>query len=717
MKLTIYVCAIVACLVGSSPVVSQADDASTAPSKRKLFSAVASGDKEALLELLESGVDINGKSPQGLTAWEVARRSGYDELADLLKSKGATTDTPAPSVAELVDRGIGRVFSEDKPGCAILVSRNGDVLFEKVFGNANIEQNIPVEPNTKFRIGSVSKQFTAAAILKLQEDGKLSVGDKLSKYIPDYPRGNEVTIHHLLTHTSGIKSYTGKPDFVKTMTEPTTEIDLINSFKNDPYDFDPGDRYSYNNSGYFLLGHIIGIVSESSYADYLDTTFFKPLKMTDSGVHSPELDLDHEATGYAIRDEATDLAPDWHMSRAGGAGAIYSTLRDLYKWNEAVFDRRVLTQESLDAAFSPTKLNDGNTTDYGYGWAIGNHRGLRTINHSGGLDGFLSYLARYPAQKTTIVVFTNVFPNGDLPAPAEIASRLGEHLLWKEMEKRVVKVVDSSVDPKSFQDFVGIYDYGSPILMEVTLEDEQLYAQLTGQPKFPIYALNADTFFWRVVDAEVQFARDDDGSVVAAIHKQNGSTARHKKVPGKAKIVLTDDQLDRFVGLYDYKTAVMRVTRKGSQLYAQLSGQPRFKIYPQTKTKFAWAVVEAEVEFVEDDNGKVVKGVHKQNGRTSEVPRIEETPSIEMSDEELDEYVGRYNYGLLAGKMEIKRNGNTLTAKLRGQPAMKIVPVAKDEFRWQDVNASIKFERDDQGKIKRGLHTQGGRTIKVPRVK
>src|SRR5690606_8818756 len=177
-------------------------------------------------------------------------------------------------------------------------------------------------PETKFRIGSVTKQFTASAILKLQEEGRLKLTDKLDKYFPGFPRGNEVTIHHLLNHTSGIHSYTGKDDFVKKVVAPITSDELVNYFKNDPYDFNPGDAYRYNNSGYFLAALIVEKVSGKSYGKFLDETFFKPLQMKNTGVHSSTLKLSKEAKGYTKENNEYKKALDWNMSWAGGAGAL-----------------------------------------------------------------------------------------------------------------------------------------------------------------------------------------------------------------------------------------------------------------------------------------------------------------------------------------------------------------------------------------------------------
>ena len=680
------------------------------------FRSIRVGDQDAVSEAIENGADANA-SRHGITAWMTAKRAGFEEIAKLLESKGAKTTDKAPPVGDSMDAFLGEQFTEETPACAVLVARDGKVIAQRAYGMANLEDDVPASIDTQFLIGSVTKQFTAAAILKLQEDGKLSVQDKLSKFLPDFPRGDEVTLHHLLTHTSGITSYTSKPDFVVTATKPTTETELIDSFKNDPFDFEPGEKYSYCNSGYFLLGHIVGKITNSSLGDYLEKSFFKPLGMNASGIHTPELDLPQHAKGYSIIDDKPEPAKVWHMSRAGGAGAIYSTIGDLYKWNEAIFNGKALSKESLAAAFKPTKLNDGTISQYGYGWQLGQQRGLKTIQHSGGLDGFVSNLVRYPEQNVTVVAFVNAAPAGSLPSPPATTSNVGEYLLWDQMEPRKPRVADKSVDPATFKDFVGHYDYGASMIMEITLEDDQLYGQLSGQKKFPIYPRNATTFFWKVVEAEAEFVRDESGKVVEAIHRQGGGTTHNKKLASKPAFKLTDDQLEAFVGKYDYLTAIMTVTREGNQLYAKLSGQDAYKIYPESESTFVWRIVKAKVEFIKDEDGNVIKGKHTQAGRTFDVTKLAKFETIEVDEEKLDDYVGRYNYGFLAGKMKVTRDGKKLMAKLRGQPNLEILPIAEDEFRWKDVNASIKFVRDDDGNITHGLHSQGGKEINAPRVK
>ena len=351
------------------------------------------------------------------------------------------------------------------------MSKGGEILYSKGFGLASLAHEVPITTRTKFRIGSVTKQFTAAAILKLQEDGKLSVDDSLSKFIRDYPRGDEVTIHHLLTHTSGIPSFTSKPDFLETAASASTVDDMIESFKNDPYDFSPGEKWQYNNSGYFLLGYIIENVSGMPLAEYWDKTFFQPLGMKNTGVHTSSEVLKHEASGYSFSNGEVSKAVNWDMSRAGAAGNIYSTVEDLQRWNEAVFSGDILSQASRKAAWTPVKLKDEQDDShpaYGYGWMMDEHRGLKRIAHSGGLHGFLSYLARYPEHDLTVVAFHNCSPPVPELSPSSVSELLATAYLWEEMKARPRFVVDENVDPKVFDDYVGRYAYGPGAVLTVT---------------------------------------------------------------------------------------------------------------------------------------------------------------------------------------------------------------------------------------------------------
>lgn len=594
----------------------------------KLIAAVLAGtDVEGIKDLLDKGLDVNSRGPAGVTAAMAARLRGETEILELLRSRGADTNAPVPPPETIVEALFTRLVNDDAPGTAILVAQDGKILFEKGYGLADLEHHVRVTPQTKFRIGSITKQFTAAAILKLQEQGKLSVKDKLSKYLPDFPRGDEVTLHHLLTHTSGIHSYTDKPGFMKSVTTPVGTEELINSFKNDPYDFAPGAQWHYDNSGYFLLGYIVERVSGQSYGDFLRQTFFEPLGMTNTGVHRAVAPLDHEALGYQFAGAGFTRALNWDMSRAGGAGILYSTVEDLYRWNEAVFNGKVLDQASLKAAFTPVKTADNQeetpTDGYGYGWAINHLRGTLEISHNGGLQGFSSSLVRLPEQRFTVTALANALPGAPGADPGQLAHLVAEIYLGEKLQPRSAGAT-VALSTNALEALVGRYDYGNGVLT-VTRQGTHLYAQLSGQERFEIFPKSENNFFWKVVDAQVTFVKDPAGHVTKAVHHQGGVTFSAPRLEDLAPAKISPADYDALIGKYDYGQgkATLTVTREGEHLFAQLSGQPKFEIFPKSPTEFYWKVVNAQVTFVKDTSGKITKAIHHQAGQTFEAPKLE----------------------------------------------------------------------------------------------
>jgi CubicO group peptidase (beta-lactamase class C family) len=313
---------------------------------------VRAGRLDKIKKLVENGADIYSTGWEGATPLHFAKIKGNKDIISYLISQGADEKRTFPFKEFLIARLLRRGIKSLSPGAAVLVAQNGKIVFQKGYGFADRKNYKPITPETKVRIGSITKQFTASAILLLQEQGKLRVEDRLSKFIPDYPRGDEVTLHHLLTHTSGIHNYTSKPEFWETITDYKTPEEMIEFFKHDPYDFNPGERWSYSNSGYFLLGYIIKKVSGQSYSDFLKNQIFTPLAMHNSGIYGTEL-LTEEALGYSYKNNKVEKALNRDMSTAYAAGAIHSTVTDLYRWNEAVFNSKVLNTTSLKATFTP----------------------------------------------------------------------------------------------------------------------------------------------------------------------------------------------------------------------------------------------------------------------------------------------------------------------------------------------------------------------------
>lgn len=499
----------------------------------ELVLAAARGYLDEVKRLLNADAAVNATDQRGLTAWQAAKIYGRKGVADFLTSQGADIRMPMPKPEQVIDGMFREIVQTNAPGVAVLIALNGSIVFEKGYGLASIEDRLPVTPETKFRIGSMTKQFTAAAILKLHEEGKLNLDDKLSRFMPGYPRGDEVTIHHLLTHTSGIRDYTQKPDVLKTATVFIEPKDLIKTFENDRYDFDPGKKWSYNNSGYILLGYIIEKISGKPYGDFLHDNFFGPLGMTNTAFPTASDIIEHEAQGYSHEDGQWKKALNWDMSRVYSAGGLYSTVGDLYRWNEALFNGRVLSEASLKAAFTPVHTADDNTPmfeGYGYGWILQELRGVREISHGGKLHGFSSYLLRIQDEKLTVVVLENAMPS----APGMhngLAEEIAQLYLADKMEFAPTFVVDQTVSHRVYDAYVGRYaDLLSGTLI-VSKDAERLFAQFAGHPSFELFPSSETEFFSKSADEQITFVRDDKGAVVKAVHRQWGLVLRDPRLP------------------------------------------------------------------------------------------------------------------------------------------------------------------------------------------
>lgn len=297
---------------------------------------------------------------------------------------------------------------------AILTSIKGEKVINQAFGMANYELDVPNTPETKFRIGSVTKQFTAAAIMQLHEKGLLSLSDTLDKYIPDYPKGNMVTIHNLLTHTSGIFNYTNDKDFSDIIMRKKLTVDsLIEEFKNIPYDFEPGTRYSYSNSGYILLGYILEKITGNTYAQYINDNIFTKFSLNNSGYDDHIKIIKNRANGYSLEGEEKILSncEFIDMSIPYAAGSLYSTVEDLYNWNNNLFEYKVVGEESVNQMISK-HVDAGGGVFYGYGLLTAEieleGKSRKKIWHGGGINGFLTSNSLFPDDDIQIIMITNV---------------------------------------------------------------------------------------------------------------------------------------------------------------------------------------------------------------------------------------------------------------------------------------------------------------------
>ena len=426
-------------------------------------------------------------------------------------------------------------LTETTPGAMVLVARDGKVLFEKGYGAASLERHEPIRPDTRFRVGSISKEFTAASILKLQEQGKLHVADRLSRYFPDWPGGDDITLYHLLSHTSGIHNYTAKPEFAKNVTTGIALDALIESFRNDAADFPPGTKYLYGNSGYVLLASIVAKVSGEHYEDFLRKTFFDPLGMLDTGIFPSDGALPHAASGYAFEKGEIALAVQWHPDWLSGCGSLYSTARDLFRWNEALFSGRVLAEATIRQAFSVATLalddpTHPEETGYGMGWIIDRLRGEREVSHGGDMAGFGSYLLRLPEKRLTVVVLLNCVPQQPGLHQWNLARDITVRTLASELPAAGAPSVDLSVPIASLEVITGRYDMGGGLFLVVSRRERHVYMEISGRPKTEIFPRTDRIFFVPGAGAEATFVRNANGEVVKAILKQAGARIDAPKI-------------------------------------------------------------------------------------------------------------------------------------------------------------------------------------------
>ena len=339
----------------------------------------------------------------------------------------------ADDLAEALTKHMAAAAEKDGFSGSVLVTKDGQPLLSQGYGFANREYEIRNTPQTKFRIGSVTKQFTAMAVMILQERGKLKVDDPISKYLDDAPQAwDGITIHHLLCHTSGIPSYTGFPQMMsRTVRLPATVDEVIATFKDKTLEFQPGEQFAYSNSGYHVLGKIIEKASGQDYETFLREAILQPLELNDTGYDHAATLLPRRASGYSRTPKGLTNAPYIDMSWPYAAGAIYSTVEDLARWDQALSSGKLVGPESYQAMYTPVKQN------YGYGWTIRQRDGHQEISHNGGIHGFSSSLVRYPADKVCVVVLSNVIPAPTDRLAHELAGIvLGERALAAKEEKK-----------------------------------------------------------------------------------------------------------------------------------------------------------------------------------------------------------------------------------------------------------------------------------------
>jgi CubicO group peptidase (beta-lactamase class C family) len=399
---------------------------------------------------------------------------------------------------------------------AVLVARGDRILLDKGYGKANVEQNIPNDAHTKFRIGSLTKQFTAVLVLLLQQDGKLHIEDPVRKYLPNAPKiWDKITLVELLGHNSGIPEIQSAPNFRSWAMVPHTHSEEFALFRDRPLSFEPGTKNEYSNSNYLVLGAVIEKVAGEDYATLLCDRIFKPLRMNDSGVDKDGLVLSNRAQGYNNENGRLVPAPSESMTIPWSAGSLYSTTKDLLRWERGLFGGKILSRVSLTTMTTPGKVT------HGLGVDVSTEDGAEVVDHNGAIEGFVAHMAYLPESRVSVIVLANVFGG----APPAMGDQLAETMLGKAVilarERKAVPITDEALAR-----FAGTYSMSNGWTFTFSVKSNALMLNATGQT-FPLLYQGMKAghprFFVAITNGELEFIPDANGIMTTVLSHQHGA--------------------------------------------------------------------------------------------------------------------------------------------------------------------------------------------------
>lgn len=544
----------------------------------------------------------------------------------------AATSLTAATHSEQIDALLRQFNAAKRFNGAALVAENGKVILRKGYGLANMEWQVPNTPDTKFRLGSITKQFTSMVVLQLVAEGKIKLDEKITAYLPDYRKdtGGRITVRNLLNHTSGIPSYTSRPDIRKISREPADVTEFIRHYASGDLEFEPGTKFVYDNSGYFILGAIIERVTGKRYEDVLKARIFEPLGMADTGYDHGENVLPKRAAGYVLTPQGYRNASYLDMSVPFAAGSLYSTVDDLFKWDRALYTDKLLAPEYKAMLFTPALEH------YGFGWLITDlalddgKTKVPTISHNGGIDGFSTTLVRFPDRQDFIVLLDNT-SRGDtlgeidrsvadilqgIEAPAmktSIADEIRKAGNGKAMAARYHELKSSR--PKDF-------DFRE---RELNLLGYELLQQKRAADAVAVFGLNVEAYpaSANTYDSlgEAYMAAGDRVLAEAsykqslALNPGNENAKRMIERLRKAETKIDTATLDRYAGAYELAPGfVLTITREDDALAGQATGQPKFALIADSPTEFTVRGVDARISFKIEADGGVTLVLH-QNGQ------------------------------------------------------------------------------------------------------
>jgi len=580
--------------------------------------------------LLESDTDLSRKTPFHLPLLETAQLMRRTHIEDLLRSGGVRESLLAWSHYPKLVQIFGPWFmpkNKTKPGHGFLYARHGKILFESYSGLANVENGVAVGPQTKFAIGSISKQFVAAAMLRMQEEGKLKLTDHLSKYLNGFPRGNEITLKQLLTHTSGIREYTDREEFNSRCGNPPFPGEIQQMIEAYSFGDQAGRRFSYSNSNYYLAGIILEKVAGESLGQILDRLFFKPIGMKETQLAKGGAVIENYATPYTLQDGQTERANTWNMDWAGGAGGIVSTPRDLFLWNEALWNGKVLQPESLQEAFRPEvtvySVPDSSGEGYGCGWGIRNVLGHQWIGHGGYIPPYRASLWRVPDLDVTVVALTNA--GASFAGLDPEAMSIGSVCLFanQEMGGTVWDQPPADLSKTDISDRKGLYDDGISVF-EIKKEGTRWMWQGAGIRE-ELCVVGAKYFIGKKSRRLIEILKNNQCNVLGVKALNAYFPAYFKKLPTWSDSDgFNLGRIDDYKGKYDFGTyGSCEISCENERLFLQMTNQEKIPMRTINRDEFEVEGVGARFFAERDTSGKIYRAVFRQHGMTIEAPKVQ----------------------------------------------------------------------------------------------
>ena len=519
---------------------------------------------------------------------------------------------------------LKKSFPATGPGAAVIVTDEGKVVYEAGQGLADVKAKTRITPGTVFRIGSITKQFSAAIMLQLVAEGKVSLDDKLSKFFPDYPKpGADATVAELLNHTVGVQSYTDIPGWMaeKNTARAYTTDEMIAQFKNLPSPSKPGEKWAYNNSGYVLVGAVIEKVTGKPWHVNVDDRIAQPLGLKTIRYGVLEDQTPHMAKGYTDKEGKIAEAQAIHMSVPHAAGALIGSVEDLAKWNAALRHGKMVPAELYARMNMPTQLPDGTSEKYGFGMGMREVRGRQALGHGGGIFGFSTDSIYLPKEDVFVAVFTNS------DSPQTDPGFLMQQLAALAIDDPFPTFQKVALDTKGVEPWVGVYKVKDGE-RRLFVKDGKLFTQRTGGGELEAFAAGNGKYFYDNSLTWFELKRDPAGAPVIAMYQQGAVTpelsSRAGQIPAELPVAdVPRAVLQSYAGTYLAPMGELKVALPAEgPMTVQLGGQRPIPVLAVTQTEFRTVGVDARVAFVVE-NDKVTGAVLKQGGREMPAKRAD----------------------------------------------------------------------------------------------